>query len=715
MKISKALPCTAICLLAVLLFGGRPAHAQPGSPPATGNRAGAKDSGFFGDSHHYLWFTGHWSKTKKNVFIIDKGSGGLPAGGAAGGAAGGDGSEGDEGTGKGLASGGGTVTVNPDGTVNISGPGVDAWNKRVDAAKQQADDWVQQLSNPANNADPRAQHLSDLLLPDAQEQQQQWNDYSIDKKQDLLTPDTRPGDASPSKPAAPQRTLNDAANEMCTASKSDYDMVMAYYKSIRHAKDADLNVPPPPEFEYDCYVCDSDRRKVYDTTIAHYERDFVHPEDSMIRKALGMMRNFLLLNGNENTISNEVDQAFSKGGACYYMSYGELNEAMLTIIMHAYRRAEKLVDKYKNDFRACEAIARTFLGVARGFELVSGNTSSVDRYLEELAPILGRAFDFYYQKLRQNDWKQVANIPMLLGLSRQISLLGSNSGDYRFEYYFKKLKTIMNGFVLTVDMDSKFGRDQGYWLSHVKGQCHIGPDFQRDSNQCYKWVVLDEKRISPIDSMYQTKALQEIDCDLLANQMTGSQYVPVYVGTKKYTINLQGLRMDFCSPGQDTIILSRFYPNPKDSGWWRIPHAPLTNLGISGEQFFEDVKRQKELAESGQAQQAAANYQAQNEDMIAKMKAMAEQMKSDTGKRTFQDYQKIMDMANKVRQSANNGVLAKIMYLDFELPVENGKQILVDKKFDGKKINPEIAEAVIYAFFNIHIENKGNPAPPPKP
>jgi hypothetical protein len=339
----------------------------------------------------------------------------------------------------------------------------------------------------------------------------------------------------------------------------------------------------------------------------------------------------------------------------------------------------------------------------------------VDRYLEELAPIVGRAFDFYYEKLKQNDWKQIANIPMLFGLSRQISLLGSNSGDYRFEYYFKKLKTIMNGFVLTVDMDSKFGRDQGYWLSHVKGQCLIGPDFDRDSNQCYKWVVLDKNRISPIDSMYQTKALQEIDCDLVANQMTGSQYVPVYVGTKKYTINLQGLRMDFCSPGQDTIILSRFYPNPKDSGWWRIPHAPLTNLGISGEQFFADVKRQKQLAESGEAEQAAANYQAQNEDMIAKMKAMAEQMKSDTGKRTFQDYQKIMEMANKVKQSANNGVLAKIMYLDFELPVQNGKQVLVDEKFDGKKINPEAAGAVIYAFFNIHIENDGNPAPKPKP
>jgi hypothetical protein len=180
-------------------------------------------------------------------------------------------------------------------------------------------------------------------------------------------------------------------------------------------------------------------------------------------------------------------------------------------------------------------------------------------------------------------------------------------------------------------------------------------------------------------------------------------------------MNLQGLRMDFCSPGQDTIILSQFYPEPKDSGWWRIPHAPLANLGISGEQFFSDVKRQKQLVNSGDAQKAANNYQSQNEQMIAQMKQMAKQMKSDTGRKTFQDYQKIMEMFNKVKQSSNNGILAKILFMDFELPVENGKQVLVDKKFDGKKINPEASGAVIYAFFNIHIENDGNPAARPKP
>ncbi|MDP4259976.1 MAG: hypothetical protein Q8937_17255 [Bacteroidota bacterium] len=698
------LPSAGTCLLAVLLICGRPAHAQPGSPTgaqgagnqSAGYTGATKDSSLFGDSHHFLWFTGHWSTTKKHVFVVDKGSGAFPAGGSSGGGSGGG--------------SGGTVTVNPDGSVNLSGPGVDEWNKKVGEAQKQIDDWVQQLSNPANNADLRTQHLNNLLLPEAQEQQQQWSEYRIDKKQDVLTPDTRPGDTPPSQPAAPQRTLNDAATDMCNAEKADYDKVMAYYKSIKKEKEADLNVPPPPEFEYDCYVCDSDRRKVYDTTIAHYVRDFMHPEDSMIRKALGMMRSFLLLNGNENTISGEVDQAFSKAGACHYLSYGELNDAMLTIITHMYLRAEKLVDKYKNDFRACEAIARTFVTVARNFALVTGNTSSSDSYLAELAPIVARAFDFYYQQVKQNNWKQVANIPLLMGLARQISLLGSDMGDYRFQDYFEKLKVIMNDFVLTIDMDTKFGKDQGYWISHVKGQCHIGPDFDQDSNQCYKWVVLDEKMQDP-NGFYKTKALQEIDCKLIANQITGSQYSPVYVGTKKYTITLKGLRMDFCSPGQDTIILSSFSPSPRDSGWWRIPHAPLQNLGISGEQFFVDVKKQKELVNSGEAQKAANNYQSQSEQMIARMKQMAEQMKSDTGRKTFQDYQKIMEMANQVKQSANQGVLAKVMFLDFELPVKNNQRELVKKTFDGKQINPQAAGAVVYANFTVLIENESVPRP----
>ncbi|HTQ28549.1 MAG TPA: hypothetical protein VMI35_10490, partial [Puia sp.] len=355
------------------------------------------------------------------------------------------------------------------------------------------------------------------------------------------------------------------------------------------------------------------------------------------------------------------------------------------------------------------AIARTYLSTTRNYILLTGDDKA-DADFSTLSSMAGQAFEYYIGKLKHNDWRQIGNLTFIISLARDVALLGG-SGDDLYVGYMSRIKNILDGFTLSVEMDVKFGKGQGYWISHLKGDCKIGPDFERDSNQCYKWIILDENR-PDLFGFYRPKLVQEFDCQLITNQITAPM-PPVYIGTKKYSITLHGLKMDFCNPGKDTIILSNFYPNPTNAGTWRIPQAGLAYWGVEGDHFFEDTKAKQKLAESGQAQAEMAKYQSQNEQMIAQMKAMAQHMANDTGRKSAADYQQIMQMFNKVRESSNNGVMAKMLSLDFEIPVENNGQVLVDKMFDAREINPQFAAAIVYARYTIHIENKANPQQKP--
>jgi hypothetical protein len=645
----------------------------------------------------FLWFTGHWSPSKKNVFIVEKDSTG---------------------------SGGGTVTLRGDGSVTTTGPDLDKWNKKIDEGIKKTDDWVNQLNNPVNNIDPDEHQLNQLLLPDAMQRQQEWTSYKIDPGQNLLTPDEAPaknsngnsgasaGSSGSGQTKTNSRTLSDVLGEFCDKAKADYNTVINYYKSVKKYNDANLNVSPPPEFEYSCYACDSNIRKSDDTTIAHYVRDFTHPEDSMVRKGVSLLRNYQLFGLSDNIVPAEFENNFRKSGACNYFSQSELSDAVIGIAQHLYWRAEKLVNKYHTHYKAVAAVSRTYFSVARDFMLISaldGRSSSdnTDSYFPIISEMINKNLYDHFDKLeKKHDWKEIGNLNYMMSLARDEALLGSNTADENFFNEMKKISAIFNGFNLNIEMDVKTGKEKGYWISHLKGHCKIGPRFTGDSNQCYKWVVLDENR-KDILGLYYSKALQLIDCDLITNQIVGPAGAPVYIGTKKYTANMVGLKMDFCNPGKDTIVLSNFAANPKNEGLWKLPYGPPQPLGITGEEYFADFQRRQELAKSGQADKEADEFKKKNEEMVEEMKKLAAQMKTDTGTKRLADYQKIMAMSKKAGSSvADNGVVAKLLYLDFEIPVKNNDRELVNTTFEGAKINPRFSNVIVYANYKILIENE---------
>ena len=642
----------------------------------------------------FLWYTGHWSSSKKNVFIVD----GSTTGGGAVGA-------------------GGTVTVNPDGSVSQSGGAQDEWNKTIDKGVQQINDWVNKLNSPANNLDPNDYNMNQLLLSDALDQQELWNGYKIEKGQDILSPDTKPAQGSgngksgaPAGQAAPSANSGgDLIKSFCENAKAEYNRIIDYYKSIQ--KDKNLNVTPPPEFDYSCYSCDSNLRKLKDTLIERYVDDFMHPEDSLINNANGLLKGYLEMvgTGNEETGQN----TWGKSAVCNYFSPDQLSDAVQGIARHLYQRAEKLVDQYHSQFKSAETLARTFLSVSRSYMLISesNNPGGEATYFPMISDMMLKNFNYYYEKLSQNDWKQIGNIPYVIGLLRIAAMLGASNADRNiFDNYLANMAKISNGFSLSIDMDVKIGKDGGYWISHLKGDCKVGPAFTRDSNQCYKWVVLDESS-KDVFGFYKPKQLQEIDCQLITNQMIVPTGAPTYVGTKKFKNTLKGLRMDFCNQGKDTIILGSFISDPPGNAIWSVPGGPPQALGVTGDNLFADQTRQKQLQESGQANEQMAVFKKQNEETIAEIKSLDAQVKNETGNKKMEDYQKMLALLKKTESSApSNGVIAKMLFLDFEIPVQDNNQVLVDKTFEAAKINPGLSGAIIYANYKIHIENKANPS-----
>lgn len=685
------------------------AHAQTSSSGGAG----------LWDANHFLWFTGHWGKNgNKRTFVIDKGKGSA-SGTASGTPTPGTPPDPDDPPGNPPA--GGTITFNPDGTVSLDNSSVDDWNKKMDQALDQEQKYLKGLQDPGTNLDPTTYRLHQLLIPDAQQRVQDIKGYKIDPSADML------GTGDNSAPPARPRSVADAVADGCKTVKPIYDEVMSYYNTQVKGHKNDLKYPTPPETDYDCYSCDSNLRIQYDTTTRNYARDFAKDEIAIARKGFGLLHDLGLVGVNTNMVSypeglgdlfSKNKQDPSKSGACAFMDIWALSDACYGIAHHVDMRAEKMMYDNRNNYKAAPAIIRTYLQIHRSWCLISGQNDDAT-VLPVVQNLLNKDIDHYLDELKKNDWRQIANFPLMMSLIRDEELMSSESGKKGEDYYQSMVK-IINSFRLTVDMDIKIGVNDGYKLAHLKGECHIIPSFQQDENQCYKWVVADENRREyglDGNGFYLAKDLQNFDATLVATQIVAPGPMPTYSGTKKYTVHLASLSMDFCHPGNDTIDLTGFTANPPEAGTWVWPGGAVTSEGVLGmEQYFEDVNSKKKFADDGEAKKAKDDLRSQAEKLRVQMEALKAQMAAGkSGGSPGASYEKMMEFKQQAMSRVAAPVLAKMVYLNFLLPVQNNDPMLVKAEFDAKKINPQEAKAVIYGYYRINIENDANGKPQPKP
>ncbi|HEY4784784.1 MAG TPA: hypothetical protein VIH57_01990 [Bacteroidales bacterium] len=636
------------------------------------NAQGFSDTTGLAGPHHLLWFKGHWNS--KTSFAIDKDSTFVL---------------------------GGTINITPDNKIEIQSQGQDEWNKRVDEALQKIENWESQLTNPGDNIDLTTHHLNETLQPVADDAKKEWTGYKIDETQDLLSSGSKNN-----------ITLASIASSACEKYKPMYDEIMQYYNTHRHDKDADLQNPSPPQFDYTCFACDSQARKDNDTIVAHFVRDFPHPEDKYIREGLMIAHDFALMGiDTENGMGEDMAPLFhhdkkdpSKSGPCAYLDLYKLNEAVINIASHYYRRAEKLLHDNRKNYKAAWAVIQTYLSAARDWGLLTGQ-DDFDSHVGDLVWLVKQNYDYYYNKLSHNDWTQIGNIPFLLTLLRQEALFGSD--DKSSDEFLVKLVDIMNNFQLSVEMDVKAGGEGNYMISHLKGKCFIIPDFEKDSNQCYRWVIADDNAKDILGIRKSKKPYQRIDCQIITNEMVTQGPRPEYVGARQYTTDLQRLHMDFCHPGKDTILLTGFSPDPNDNGLWQFPYGIKQNLGINqSDQYFRNIEEMKKLAQSGKAKEQAGNMKEEAEKLKAQMEELNRKMQASNDKMAY--YQQIMELAQKMKNLSGNANLAPILYIDFELPVHNNSPELVNNRFDARQINLEISKALVYGYYTIIIENKAN-------
>lgn len=639
---------------------------------------------------HFLWFTGHWSKTKKHTFITSAYTDSTESGVM-------------------KMPGGNTITVNSNGSVNISSSGIDDWNKKIDDGEKNLEKAEDQMKSPDNETQEWAYHFNEAAMPLLNGLKEEWSSLKVDKKDDMLSPkQDQQNQGSNEEQATQNFTKNLAAG--CKRLQPKYQAIVDYYHAHRKDKDNDLPPPPaPPEFEYKCLNCDSTAYKNYLKQCDKYAEDFPKPESGYIRDALGFLRELALLGGGSADFNQAIDPLFEKSGPCGYLEYGEdLNKIVQWLFLRLHIRAYKLMKKYEGEnyaYKVMTPVMRTYLGISRQCGIMG---MQVDGDLAEASKLAFNAFQYYYSALvEKHDWSQLANVPLIFSLYRQYAMISGD--DAEGSNIVTNIFKILNSFTLNVEMDAKEGKDGGYFLAHLKGKAKITPEFKSGNDSCYEWVVVNDQpdRIGqPI-----RKVGQKIETDLLANEIVAPKDWPEYVGTKKFYASLAQLKMNFCTPGKDTILLSGFIPEPNAmAATWRYPQTPqLVPGGINGlDHLFQDVEKMKELAQSGAAQQQANIAKDQAEKLAAQMKKLAAEIGNKRDPASIAKYQEFINKMHSGQQLFNNQNLAPILYIDFPLQIQNNSATLFKKRFDAKEVNPLVAStgAIVYGYYTVDIEYK---------
>jgi hypothetical protein len=639
---------------------------------------------------NFLWFTGYWKS--KNVFVTktytDSTEGGMIY----------------------TVSGSSTITVANDGQVHLSSQDIEEWNKKIEDGLSDLQKFKDKINDPANTINQWGNHFTQVVNPELDNLKQDWQAEKIDAKNDVLNPDSKE-----QQEANSLQKFAAGLNSWCNETKPKYDAIISFYKAHKKDKDADLQNPAPPEFDYQCIACDTSLEEQHEKQTDDYVEKFFKPEADLIRDALGIERNLMLLGIGEdftgtaanvsmdNDMAEEISKDFSKkqNGACSYIDDYQLNKAINFLAQRMYARAKKLFHDYRKNIKTAPTVIKTLLEATREIMLM-GMYADPDGDMAECAALISLVETYYYNKLFfEHDWSQLANIPFLLSLERNHQLMGGTES-----HLIDDLQKLLNGFHLQIEMDVKLGRNNGYALAHLKGEEKIAPEFNYVNDTCYRWVLVEG--VDPM-GFPKKKNSQQIECDLLTNEIVAPGPRPVYIGTKKYYTMMYGLKMDYCHPGQDSIFLSGFIPVPNAmAGKWEIPQSPPQPLQINGtDNVFRDINKMQEMVNSGQAQKGANEMKAEGEKLAAQMKALQQQMGNGRGTPNLASIQKMQDLATKGMSLGVTTGLAPALYIDFPLEIKNGTT-LQDKRYDAKEINPREAPAIVYAYYTVKVIYKPN-------
>lgn len=576
---------------------------------------------------------------------------------------------------------GGSVVIEPDGKIEIATPENKLWDQKIDDQVKQIDKEVEQVNSSIRKDESLYQfHMAEGIDKELNNVKHMFQSYK----------------SEPSKTNDPVAKSKSAIAEACVKLKPRYMEIVDF--AAAHRKDKHFDLPPAPVANYDCWMCDKDKRDTYDTLVAHYVKDFFQEDGAMIRDALGMLQQLALLGytdqgselnltgGSHSSRGFDVSDLFhndknnpSKSGVCAYMDAYQLSDAIMIIAQRSVRKAEQLFNDNRKNYYALEPVIEIYLGAIRNVNML-GMPISDNSALAEI----GESVRALYQKMRdklliEKDYSQIGNIPLILGLDRQVAMLGGSSADQ-----WQELLNFCH-FKLTYEVDIKEGANGGYIIAHYKAQAKVVAEL--DSIKCVTFQLDKSEEAN-------------IHATLITNEMTAPGPHPVYAGTMKGKSPLPIFNFHFCRSGVDTLKLN--YLQPDGVAIWNVPQSrPLNAFMLVSENVFKNPGEAEAEAIEIKDNASGLKNSIMVDEAEVKKKIAELQKKGLPPMQMAAEIKKIMEM----QQSNTVQTINAAGMLMLPVTVQNKSSVLVKQTFDAKQMNPLISKGLVYGYIHITFEH----------
>ena len=554
---------------------------------------------------------------------------------------------------------GGTIKITPAKQIDISNPDIDKYNNKIDDNIKNVEKDAGQISaDVAKNEGVSQVALANKIKEALDKLKQEQENLKIQKIE----------------------TKNNPLANDCAALEAKYNEILAFYTA--HEKEKKFNLPPPPEADYlDCWTCDKQKQIDFDKKVEDYAEKFAKQEREYLGSCLEIMKTLQL---DIYTGTNATNNA-----ACA-VNGTKIPTILFWLMGRRGKMCKQLLNDYRKNYKTVIPVMKVCLMSDKDANLLGAPESGM---LYDLASLPRLVRDTLMKQLtKQKDYTMLSEVPLMVLMDKDYSLLSGNS-DAEF---LNDIIYSIGRFKLTVEMDIKMGKDGGYIIAHLKGKSNM--IFELDSTDCLH-IVPDwrESLNSGLADKWNSVSMNVIALEMI----TPKGAPPKYIGTKTYRSTFPKIKLNFCRQGGDSIYLQTFNPDPGGYGTWLyvIPKAPPQRVpsGLMGvDRIFMDIadieNEAQQIKTPPPADEAALKEIERLAADIQKNGATAAKMK------------KIQDLTQKSMQQAQETSLP-LSNFKFAVSFQNKNAVLIDQTYDAKKINPQLAEEIVYGYFKIKLED----------
>lgn len=300
----------------------------------------------------------------------------------------------------------------------------------------------------------------------------------------------------------------------------------------------DFPAPPPHELGR-CGSCDTSLLARQRQQDERWLQSYLGREKSIMEQVLSAMGTYEQ-NGKEK--SEKV--------------YEKFNQLINSFQERLQQKDQLLLERYGDKLPYLPVIAPVILGNERQRQLLgSGEESYIDLLLQKTK----RAYEQYYREqkeARNHDF--ILNVPLHLGMYRQMALLGDAELSSAAPDYLEELKAY-NRFALTMEMDFIWQQDaDGKLERRATGSLET-------SRKIYVWLYPDgcSYRIMAHGTDLANKTLENITLPMKVK--SGIKTIREdndqlkdypYQGPPEYAFRFPDSKIDFCDNGADTLFLA---------------------------------------------------------------------------------------------------------------------------------------------------------------